>query len=104
MKKRILVLLTVMALMVVMVAISAAPAFARLNCEFDITTFTSVCSGGEGGQGGGFGFHREEDFLSSDIFFSGGTGGGGGGAGGGTGGHCRGNQISGDVVCHGRGI
>ena len=97
MKKRILVLLTVVVLMVVMLAISVAPAFARANCETDFTTLTNVCSGGEGGKGGGFGGHSVHNFGTADIVFSGNISGTGGV-------HCTGNFISGEEVCHGKGF
>ncbi len=96
MKQRILLLFTVVALMVAMMVVMAAPASARINCAFAPGTVTLVCSGGEGGQGGGGGGHRIENFLTSDLFFAFGHG----GPGGGEGGLCTG-PLRDVLVCHG---
>ena len=99
MKKRIVVLLTVVALLVAMMVAMAAPAFARINCAAAPgSPLTGVCSGGEGGQGGGGGGHRIENVQTSDLFFAYGHG----GPGGGEGGLCIGplNNPS-AIVCHG---
>ena len=101
MKQRIVVLLTVVALMVAMMLVMAAPAFARQNCTTDPVTGVTVCSGGvgfgnnpEAFSGGG---HRIENLNTGDLFFAGGFG----HRGGGVGGLCTGNEAAGDVVCTG---
>ena len=102
--KRIVVLLTVVALMVATMVVMAAPAFASLNCEGGGATDDYLfCRGGEGSQGGGFGTLLYVDLLSADTVFIRGEGGGGDGSGGGSGGRCSGNLVRDDIVCRGGG-
>ena len=103
--KRIVVLLTVVGLMVAMMVLVAAPAFARLNCESGAGTFT--CRGGEGSQGGGFGTRLTTDYTQPGYYnvFIYGSGGGGDGSGGGSGVRCTAYQLEPpeNAVCHGGG-
>ena len=102
--KRIVVLLTVVGLMVAMMVLVAAPAFARLNCEFSGTDTT--CSGGVGSKGGGFGTRLTTDYTQPGYYnvFIYGSGGGGDGSGGGGGLRCTSYLlVQGSAVCHGGG-
>ena len=94
--KRIMVLLTMMALMMVMLAMSVAPVFAVVGGGNDTCMTrpdgTVNCSGGGsshnsyGNTGGGR--HLSYDPKTGVTTISGGGGYGGGGTGGGGGGHC----------------
>src|ERR687898_1234541 len=84
--KRIVVLLTVGALMMAMVAMSAAPAFAKQNCSFDESSGVYSCRGGEGyggfheavgAFGSGFGGQYSVDTNTGDEVLIGGGGVGG---------------------------
>jgi hypothetical protein len=102
--KRIVALLTAFGLMVAMMVLVAAPAFARLHCESGAGTFT--CSGGEGSQGGGFGTRLTTDFTQPGYYnlFIYGSGGGGDGSGGGSGVRCTSYLLEPETaVCHGGG-
>ncbi len=106
MMRRILVLLTVVALMVAMMVVMAAPAFARVNCEGGGATENLFCRGGEGSQGGGFGNLISVDNTQPGYYsvYIRGEGGGGDGSGGGGGGRCTGLLLdSSTIVCHGGG-
>ena len=84
--KRIVMLLTVGALMMAMVAMSAAPAFAKQNCSFDESSGVYSCRGGEGyggfheavgAFGSGFGGQYSVDTNTGDEVLIGGGGIGG---------------------------
>ena len=94
-----MMLMTVVALMMLMLATTVAPTFARVKCEN--TPSTTVCTGGEGGRGGTVGAagYYNADYQSGDVFLAGGEG----GSGGGSGSTCEGNLFAGTQVCHGSG-
>jgi hypothetical protein len=101
--KRIMLLVVVALVMAAMMVLVAAPAFARLNCESGVGTFT--CRGGEGSQGGGFGTRLTTDFTQPGYYnvFIYGSGGGGDGSGGG-GVRCTSYLLEPETaVCHGGG-
>ena len=89
-----------------MLATSAAPAFARLNCEGGRATDDyQFCRGGGGSQGGGFGSQLAVDYTQPGYYsvFMFGSGGGGDGSGGG-GARCTTYLLSPEgIVCHGGG-
>jgi hypothetical protein len=109
--RRILLVLSVAALMAVMMVATAMPAFAggggaKDGC--DRFGLNNECKGGTGGGGGGAGGGTggQRSFESNgDLFFSGGGGGGGRDAEtrGGAGGHCTGsiNDLE-PEDCHGK--
>jgi hypothetical protein len=108
--RRIVVLLTVVAMMVAMMVVMAAPAFASPEkpiCEGGgVNDDYLFCRGGEGGKGGGFGTLLTRDYTQPGIYtvFILGEGGGGGGSGGGGGGRCAGYLLDPEsFVCHGGG-
>jgi hypothetical protein len=95
--RRIMMLMTVVVLIMVMLATTGAPTFARVKCENTLST--TVCTGGEGGRGGTVGpaGYYNADYQSGDVFLAVGDG----GKGGGYGRKCEGNLFDVTEVCHG---
>ena len=97
--KRFIMVLGVMAIMAAMVAASAMPAFARINCNTDPNNGLLTCSGGGrfsgGAISGGSGRHLVYNLATEEQVSLSGGGGGGGSSGTGSGKHCDSSDCQG---------